>query len=91
MNRPRTLQDIPRRGEMVPVGPNETLMTVQTVDGAGLPVVGEGRLDDPETYRQRMALLEQRLPRYAEVLDELDELSIDMGGIGESLPRRQVA
>lgn len=91
MNRPRTLQDIPRRGEMVPVGPNETLMTVQIVDGAGLPVVGEGRLDDPETYRQRMALLEQRLPRYAEVLDELDELSIDMGGIGESLPRRQVA
>lgn len=88
MNRPRTLQEVPRRGQKILVGANEVPMVVQTVDGAGLPVVGEGRHDDHETYETRVRLLAKRLPRCAEVLDELD---VDMGGIGKSLPRRQVA
>lgn len=84
--RPRKLSDIPRRGQEIPVGISETMMTVQTVDAAGLPVVGDERLDDPETYETRLALLARRLSRCAGALDQLD-----MGGIGENLPRQQVA
>lgn len=85
--RPRTLDEVPKIGQVVPVGHDERLLPVRTIDAAGLPVVGgEARLDDERLYNERLQLLGNRFVMYGQVSDELD-----MGGIGKNLPRRQVA